>query len=184
MENRKVKDLMVPLAEYATVSQEATLYEAVLALEEAQHKFRKRLYKHRAILVYDQDGKIVGKVSQNDVIRGLEPRYKDIGDISKIPHSGLAPAFIKSMMATHGLWQRPLEEICRNAARKKVRDFMYTPAQGELVEEEATLDEAVHQLVVGYHQSLLVTRGERVVGILRLTDVFTEICNIIKASEI
>ena len=30
----------------------------------------------------------------------------------------------------------------------------------------------IHQLVLGHHQSLLVTRGDKIVGILRLTDVF------------
>ena len=49
---------------------------------------------------------------------------------------------------------------------------------------DATLDEAVHQLVVGHHQSLLVTDAEKnVVGVLRLTDVFSEICNLIKTGR-
>jgi hypothetical protein len=46
-----IKDLMVPLEEYATVPDSATLYEAVLALEEAQEKFQHLPYKHRAVLV-------------------------------------------------------------------------------------------------------------------------------------
>ena len=37
--------------------------------------------------------------------------------------------------------------------------------------------EAIHQLVMGRHQSLLVTKGKDIVGILRLTDVFREISN-------
>ena len=68
MKSMKVKDLMVPLDEYATVSEEATLYEAVLALEEAQEKFDSLPYKHRAILVYNKKKRIVGKISQLDVI--------------------------------------------------------------------------------------------------------------------
>jgi len=51
MDAMKIKDLMVPLEEYATVSDSATLYEAVLALEEAQEKFDHLPYKHRAVLV-------------------------------------------------------------------------------------------------------------------------------------
>ena len=41
MKQTKVRDLMVPLSDYATVSEEATLYEAVMALEESQLKFDK-----------------------------------------------------------------------------------------------------------------------------------------------
>ena len=66
-----VKDLMVPLSEYAAVSEEATLYDAVLALEEAQAAFDQSRYRHRAVLVYDKDKKVVGKVSQLDILRAL-----------------------------------------------------------------------------------------------------------------
>ena len=52
---------------------------------------------------------------------------------------------------------------------------MYTPGEGEYVSEEASLEMACHQLVMGHHQSLLVTRGDDIVGILRLTDVFNAI---------
>ena len=55
----KVKDLMVPLEEYATVSHRAALYEAVLALERAQEEISMTCipYLHRAILVYDDNSK-------------------------------------------------------------------------------------------------------------------------------
>ena len=49
-----VKELMVPLEEYATVPQEANLYDAVLALEKAQKAFDPSKHKHRAILVLDE----------------------------------------------------------------------------------------------------------------------------------
>jgi hypothetical protein len=37
---------------------------------------------------------------------------------------------------------------------------------------------------MGRHQSLLVTRGEEIVGVLRLSDVFKKICDSIKACRI
>ncbi len=39
MKSIAVKDLMIPIGEYATVSHEATLYEAVEALQKAQKEF-------------------------------------------------------------------------------------------------------------------------------------------------
>ena len=65
-----------------------------------------------------------------------------------------------------------------------VKDIMYTPTEGEYVEEKASLGEAIHQLVMGHHQSLLVTKEDEIVGILRLVDVFKEICEGIKACEL
>jgi CBS domain containing-hemolysin-like protein len=54
-------------------------------------------------------------------------------------------------------------------------------ADGEHIEAEATLDEAIHQLVVGGYQSLLVRRGVDIVGLLRLTDVFAAVSDTIKS---
>jgi len=61
-----------------------------------------------------------------------------------------------------------------------VKNFMYTPTEGEYVEESASLNEAIHQLIMGHHQSLLVTRKKQIVGILRLTDVFKEVFEVMK----
>ena len=48
MKQTKVRDLMVPLSDCATVSDQATLYEAVMALEQAQIKFDKNCQLIRA----------------------------------------------------------------------------------------------------------------------------------------
>jgi len=184
MKTTKVKDLMIPIEEYATVSAEATLHSAVVALGEAQKKFGQDRYKHRAILVYDENKKIVGKLSQLDVIRGIEAGYKKLGDLKGVSRTGFSPELIKSMIERYSLWEEPLEDICRKGAKIKVKDVMYTPSEGEYVREYATLAEAIHQLVIGRHQSLLVTREKEIVGILRLTDVFTEISDRMKACEI
>ncbi|MBW2064047.1 MAG: CBS domain-containing protein [Deltaproteobacteria bacterium] len=177
-----VSDIMVPLEEYATVSEEGTLYEAVMALERAQEELdRKRYhYLHRAILVFDKNNKIVGKISQLDVLKALEPKYQEMDDMRTLSRAGFSPQFLKSMMEQFNLCDKSFTEMCCRAARMKVKEFMYTPTEGEYVEEDATLCEAIHQLVMGQHQSLLVTRGGEIVGILRLTDVFKEIFQTMK----
>jgi len=180
LKNYKVKDLMVKLSEYATVKKEATLFEAVMALEKAQEEFDKNKYQHRAILVYDDDKKVVGKVSILDVLTALEPKYKDIGDPGILSRSGFNPQFLKDMREQYALWDGPLHDISRKAYYIKVKDFMNVPSEREFVDEEVTLDEAIHQLVVGHHHSLLVTEGGNIVGILRMVDVFHKVCEFIK----
>jgi len=186
MKTIAIKDLMVPLEEYATVSEEATLFEAVTALEEAQEALdRDRyLYLHRAVLVYDKNNQIVGKISQLDVLRALEPKYDDLGDVGKMSYTGFSPQFLKTMLKQGALWETPLRDICSRAGGFKVKTFMYTPTEGEYIDEDASLNEGVHLLVMGRHQSLLVTRGKEIVGILRLTDVFSEVFHIMKTCEI
>ncbi len=184
MKSKLVKELMIPLSEYAVVSEEATLYEAVMALEKAQIEFEKNKYTHRAILVRGKSGDIVGKISQLDVLMSLEPKYKKIGQMKSISDLGFSKDFLQGIITQFGLWEAPLEDICRKASRIIVKDIMYTPTEGEYVEDEATLDQAIHQLVMGKHQSLLVTREGKIVGILRLVDVFKEVFEQIKTCRI
>jgi CBS domain-containing protein len=175
---------MVPLAEYATVAEEATLYDAVLALEKAQEAFDPKKQRHRAVLVFDKKNRIVGKLGQLDILRALEPRYAEMGDLDTLSKTGFSPEFLKSMIEKFALWDKPLSDICSKAAGMRVKNIMYTPTKGEYVEEDASLGEAIHQLVMGHHQSLVVTRGEEIVGILRLVDVFGRICEAMKTCEL
>ena len=74
MKNHMFKELVIPLSEYATVTVGANLYEAVWALEKAQADLDHTRYRHRAILVLDEKKNVVGKMSQLDVLRALEPK--------------------------------------------------------------------------------------------------------------
>lgn len=182
-----VKEIMVPLQEYATVDENATLGEAVAALEAAQEEYLKSseqaLYPHRALLVLNKAGKVVGKLSQLDVLKSLEPKYQELissDTLAKTAASGFSADFLKQMLGQYQLFAHPLQDLCRKAARIKVSQCMYTPSEGEYVQEDDTLEMATHQLVVGHHQSLLVARGEEIVGVLRLVDVFHEVAEEIK----
>lgn len=180
MQKLAVRDVMVPLEKYATIHQDGLLVDAIDALEKAQKAFEESPYVHRAILVYDDTRKIVGKLSQWDVIKCLEPKYENFGDIRSTSLSGLSPDLIKSMMKQYSLWQVDLDDIGRRVAAKKVKDVMYKPTEGEKIEADATMGEALHSLIIGHHQSLLVTKDTEIVGILRLVDVFKLLCERVK----
>jgi len=179
MRSIQVKEVMVPLEDYATVSENATLIDAVIALETAQDEFDQSRYRHRAILVYNDKKKIVGKISQLDLLKALEPKYDKVFRMKELSRTGFSSHYIESLSHS-GFWSKPLDDICRKAATMEVKNFMYEPSEGEYIHEDAELNEAVHRLIIGKHQSLLVTRSGDIVGILRLTDVFKLVCEKIK----
>ncbi len=186
MEFFAVQDLMVPLEEYATVKEDDTLFDAVMALERAQERrnIEKHPYMHRAVLVLDEAGNVVGKIGHIDVLRALEPRYKEFGDTKAIARAGFSPQFIRSMMDNFHLCDSSLVDMCAKSARVKVKDFMYTPEEGEKVDAEASLCEAIHQFVMTpVHLGLLVVREGKIVGILRRTDVFMTVFGLMKECE-
>ncbi len=180
MKHYQVKDLMVPLSEYATVSEDATLFDAVKALEKAQEDFDHTRYRHRAVLILDGSDKVIGKLSQLDVLKALEPKYDDMLDRRRLRSFGFTKDFMKSMLKEYQLFDSPLEDICRKAGEQNVTKFMYSISKGEYIVESATLDEAIHQFVLGRHQSLLVTRDDAILGLLRLTDVFAAVYHTMK----
>jgi CBS domain containing-hemolysin-like protein len=189
MKEITVKEMMVPLEEYATIHQDSSLFDAVLALEKAQEQATQKdtKYPHRAILVYDDNKRIVGKLSQFDILKSLEPKYKQAESSSsgRIMASGFSQEFLKSMVKQFSLWDKPLADICKKATHMKAKDCMYVPGEGEFVKETDSLGVAIHQLLMGFHQSLLVTneRGD-IVGILRLTDVFKQVTDAMKACNL
>ncbi len=181
MKTITVKELMVPVKEYATVPRVATLREAVFALEKAQKKLDPSRHKHRAILVLDEDSKVVSKITMKDILVALEPNYGKLEGMDVLERSGYSPDLIKDMLEDNALWVKPLQFVRERAAQLKVAEFIQSPSEGEYIDENATLGEATHQLIVQPYLSLLVTGGDEVVGILRLSDVFAKICDEIKS---
>jgi CBS domain-containing protein len=176
MKKIAIKELMVPLNEYATVSEDATLFDAIQALERAQKEFDCTKYRHRAILVLDKSNHPVGKISQLDALKALEPKYKEIqGNDTKSQFRHFSRMFLNSMLEHHRLFEDSLDGLLNKASMLRVTEFMHKPSKEEYLREDATLDEAVHILVMGHHQSLLVSRKSEIVGILRLTDVFAAV---------
>jgi predicted transcriptional regulator len=56
--------------------------------------------------------------------------------------------------------------------------------EGEYVEADVSLCEAIHMLVMGQHQRLLVLSEGEIVGVLRLSDVFMKVFELMKQCEI
>jgi len=176
MKTVSINTLMVPLHEYATVAEDATLVDAIQALDDAQEAFCQDKYRHRAILVLDKNQQPIGKISQIDALKALEPKYKDIqNQDTSGAFRHFSRMFLNSMIEYHRLFEGSLTDLRKKAANTYVRDFMNRLSADECVSEKSTLDEAIHLFVMGRQQSLLVRRDDKIIGVLRLTDVFSAV---------
>jgi CBS domain-containing protein len=180
----RVKELMVPLSEYATVPEGSTLFDAVLALEKAQAEFDHTKYKHRGVLILDKDKRVIGKLGQLDVLRAIEPKNEDPGETNELNQFGFSSNFVHKLRKQRRMKATPLKDLCSKASKLRVEDFMQTLSEGEFIEQEASLEMAVMQLVMGHHFSLLVTRDKEILGVLRLTDAFAAVFHTMKECEI
>jgi CBS domain-containing protein len=177
----------MPIGAYPAVSEKATIRDALIALEKAEEHFVKKGDKPRAVLVLDDEDRIIGKMTTWDFLRALEPKYKSIGDEESVPQYGLDPTFLKSMVENYGLLEDAFHDICTRVAKIVVGDVM-TPAQErdlvreerQIVEGDYGLNQAIHLFVMGNYQILFVREEGRIVGILRLVDVFNKVSTAIK----
>lgn len=174
-----VKALMVPIGKFPTIKDSATFSEAVVALEQAQQDYQTGKREQRILLVQDESGKIVGKLSPTDVIRGLEPDFDRIVNpkASSFISSGYV---IDSMKDLARLWSTPLDDLCSTAKNVRIRDFLRKPAASQVVNIDDSLNSALHRFVLLRHDSLFVTDGNKLVGLLRFSDVYREIGRRIK----
>ena len=187
MREYRVKELMVPAEEYASISIDSSIRDGILALEQAQRReFREDPTRHRdrAVLVMDQSGDIIGKLSMWSIIGCLEPVYEQRESNSAFSKAaarvGSAEAVLKQVMESSHLWRNRLASIADETTDLKIKNLLHTPREKELIDEDAPLEKAIHQLVDKHYMSLLVTREERIVGISRLVDVFEAVCGMIK----
>ena len=174
MEAQKyVIDVMLPLDEYAVVSEDNTLYEAFIVLEEAQKKRSEGRQKHRAVLVKNSNNEIVGKLGHLGFLKALEPGYKNLGELDLISKAGLTKEYMTSMMKNFDLLQDDLDDVLNRTKTIKMKDVMRPMT--EQVDVNDTINEAIHKIIVWEILSVLVTKSGIVVGILRLSDLFDEV---------
>jgi len=180
MDTKKyVIDVMLPLEEYAVVSEDDTLYDAFIALENAQKKRPASRQKHRAVLVRNSNNEIVGKLGHLGFLKALEPGYKNLGELDGISKAGLTKEYITSMMKNFELLQDDLDDIRNKTKTIKMKEVMRSMT--EQVDVNDTINEAIHNIIIWQILSVLVTKGGKVVGILRLSDLFDEVSrNILK----
>jgi len=185
MQHYSVKELMVPISEYATVPMGTTLLEAIHVLERAQEAYTISKYQHRAILVLDEESNVVGKIGQLRVLKAVETRPDLDSEIEELKSFNFSEEYMAHRRDQYRM-RGPIMDMkaLATAAAKKVEEFMQKPTPGEFVSEDCSLDVAIHKLVAGTHLSLLVTRDRQIVGILRIADVFAAVYHEMKQNEI
>jgi Mg2+/Co2+ transporter CorC len=183
MEKMKVRELMVPTEGFPKISNRASFYEALAALETAQEKYLSGEAGQRILMVEDDEGKVMGKLSPIDLFRGLEANYDKVDAEKILTRSGLRYIW-KSMQEEYHLWENPFKDLCRKAAEVRVKDFIKGPSEGQCVRVDDPLTKCVHLFIMNRHDALFVLEGDEIIGLLRFSDVYKEASRTMKACSI
>lgn len=155
-----IGSILVPLREYPNIGPGATLREAFAVLRNAYTTGK----RFRHLLVVDAHERLVGILGIRDLLRGLFPDYLRTAEHSHF--EGAQPDFPALTL----IWQETCETQCREAARKPIGDFMAPVPATVRVSDPLTM--AAYLMVIHDTSMLPVVDGERVVGVVRVIDVF------------
>ena len=173
MLRHRVKSIMLSLSEYAIVGEDATLAEAIGVLDRSRASLPAGRSPHRAVLVRDEGGTIVGKLGHLAFLRAILPESRDWSSSAMLDRAGVTDDLQESSAGMFGLLEEEGFDVGERARSIRVIDVC-TKANA-CVEAEASLLEATRAFLAHQTLSLLVTERGRTVGILRLADLFDEI---------
>ena len=171
MKDIKVRDLMLPLERYTSVSEEATLKDVFEALESALKGTGKATVTEArdfAVLVLDKDRRVRGRLVVWDVLKGLEPQAGKRVDAL-------------AMVEGYEAWDQPLANLAAKVRNVRAKEMVRALSKDEYIDEDESLNEALVRLIDRRCLSLIAMRGRETAGILRVVDVFQCVCDALRS---
>ena len=167
MKNTLAKDVMIPVSDYITVKEDDTLMDLFQRFEETTQDSTPG---HRDAIVVDAGGAFKGKVTMTDIFKALEPNYKKL--FKNYQDGTLTKRSVLDAVKDLNLWIEPIQDLCQRGAGLKISEVMHVPDTVEILQEDDSLEKALHTYVMGGHQPLVVKNGDAVTGVLRFSDLF------------
>ncbi len=164
VEQKKVKDLMIPLEDYPHIPYWFTLRQAMAIVREAAIKFEGS-FEPRAVLVFDEKYQLLGMLTLRDIIRGLEPRFMH------------ETALVKADPNLTVLMGDLFGPGMREASQKPVSEVM-SPIK-VTVQGSDLLAKAIFMMIQENVGLMPVIQDNKVAGMIRLSDLFKEISDMV-----
>jgi len=175
----KVKDMMVPIDDYAVTTVDKTLKEAVPKLMKiyCQVEIGKCTEAgHRTSLVLDGQGKLVGILDFKSILKVLIPEVA--GGISgKLQALGISMAFAEADAHDMDSSKQGFRSRVRQNAQTRVSDVMLK-LRGTIDADAGFLD-ALKMIYRNKVTVLPVFEGDKLVGVLRDSDLFLAAANVL-----
>lgn len=180
----RIKDIMSHIEEYDTVDAEAPLCEALQLLKKNQEKIMAGAEGkfHKTMFATDTSGKIIGKLSFFDIVKGLVPEPAKEMRHSRKLYSLLSSRALEVADEIADMQQRfkwlhsTFLDLVRQETHKKVKDVM-SPIH-PLLEEDDSLNKAIFVMFKENIRQPLVTRGGEIVGVVSLMDIFPKLLEV------
>ena len=175
----KVRDLMVPIGDYAVTTADKTLGEAVPTLRQlyCEVEWGKCTEAgHRTILVLDEAGSLVGILDFKSILAVLIPEIAG-GLTAKLEALGVSIAFAQAGSANLDEARMGFRARVIKNAETKVGNVMLK-IKG-VITADASLIEALKTIYKNKITVVPVYEGDRLVGVLRDSDLFLAVADVL-----
>ncbi|HZK13784.1 MAG TPA: CBS domain-containing protein [Desulfobaccales bacterium] len=166
--DKKVKDLMISLEDFPHIPYWFTLRQAMAIVREAVGKFA-GAFEPRALLVFDEKYQLMGILTLRNMIKGLEPSFlQETSLVAMDPNlSVLLGDLLGPNMRTTS--QRPVSEVM-------------CPIQ-VTVDASAPVAKALYLMIQENVGFLPVMQAGKVAGMIRLSDLFHEVAQVVLGDQ-
>jgi CBS domain-containing protein len=161
---KKVKDLMIPLEDYPHIPYWFTLRQAMAIVREAAIKFEGS-FEPRAVLVFDEKYQLMGILTLRDIIKGLEPRFLKETNLIKMDPS--LTVLMGDLLGPN----------MKEASQRPVSEVM-SPIQAT-VDGDAPIIKALYLMIKENVGMMPVIQDNKVAGMIRMSDLFGEIAKVV-----
>ncbi len=183
-DEKRVRDIMIPIAEYHKVDQGAELRQALGLLKKDYEDMKagKAGPFHKTLFVTDTNNKIVGKLSMYDVVKGLVPEMAKKPEMSRALYSVLSSRAMEVADEVRDFQERfkwlhhGLHELIRQEGGKKVGDIM-SPVHPVLKEDDS-INQAIFAIFKENVRQPLVIRDGETIGVVDSIHIFDELIEI------
>ena len=166
--DQEVKDLMIPLEDFPHIPYWFTLRQAMAMVREATVKFE-GAFEPRAVLVFDEKYQLMGILTLRNMIKGLEPSF-----LQETTLVAMDPNLIVLMGDLLG-------PNMRTASQRPVNEVM-CPIQ-VTVDASAPVAKALYLMIQENVGFLPVMQTGKVIGMIRLSDLFNEVAKVVLGDQ-
>jgi CBS domain-containing protein len=158
--DKKVKDLMIPLEDYPHIPYWFSLRQAMAIVRETAIKYEGQ-FEPRAVLVFDEKYQLMGILTLRDIIRGLEPRF--------MQETGLVKGDPNLAVLMGDLFGSGLKEASQKPVSEVMRPIKVT------IQGADPIAKAIFMMIKEDVGMMPVIQDSKVAGMVRLSDLFKEI---------
>ena len=171
-EESSAGDIMIPIEEYTTLTEEHTIQEAIETIKASFYPrvATSRIMEtgHRSLLVIDSENRVKGVVAIIDLLGNIMPAYL----------TAPKPSLADSMQYSTMFWTGEFTRAVKKLANKKLSDIMSPPPL--TIDFDANLMEVAYAMFSNKERRLVVMKKGEARGVVREQDLFFEMERILR----